>query len=83
MRVDNVESKIAKVAVRGGSVVLHRPGDGEGVAVRSGKVIDGKEDVSEEWISSHFCESSLVSPCTCSPGRSKLSSYDRSSGLRT
>ncbi len=68
VRVDKDGSKIAEVAVRGGSNVSYRVGgDGEGVAVRSGKDIEGKEDVSEDWISSHFCDSSVNSPCTCSP----------------
>ena len=32
---------------------------GEGESVRSGNVMDGEEDVTEEWTSSHRCESSV------------------------
>lgn len=43
--------------------------EGEGVAVRSGYVIDGKDEVTEDWISSHFWDSSPVSWFECVPGR--------------
>jgi len=50
VRVDRVESKIDMVAVAGGAGWdgIGRLCEGEGVSDRSGYVMDGKEDVTEE-----------------------------------
>jgi hypothetical protein len=55
VRVDSVESNMVRVAdsVAGGGGAGYCC-EGEGVSVRSGYVIDGKDEVTEDWMSSHF-----------------------------
>lgn len=61
--VDSELSNIVKVADSGAGGGTVCTCEGEGVSVRSGYVIDGKDDVTEAWTSSHFEDSSPVSGC--------------------
>lgn len=53
VRTEREESKMASVAERGGAEAASGC-EGEGVSVRSGKDIDGKDDAIEDCTSSHL-----------------------------
>jgi hypothetical protein len=65
VRLESDESKIARVAEIGAGAGSGWFCEGEGVSVRSGKDMDGNDDVREDCTSSHFWDSSPVSCLEC------------------